>query len=160
MMIIRCLLVLSSVLASFAVEGTPLAPTRADVPYAGTTDFRQTLNIYAPAKKSATPAAVIFWIHGGGWQGGEKIKVQLKPAFFTAQGYVFVSTNHRYIKVVPMNEILADIAQALRWTHDHAAEFGGDPNRIIIMGHSSGAQLAALTAIDDRYIKAVLESKQ
>lgn len=155
MMIIRCLLLLSSVLASFAAEGAPLAPTRADVPYAGTTDFRQTLNVYAPAKKSATPAAVIFWIHGGGWQGGEKIKVQLKPVFFTAQGYVFVSTNHRYIKVVPMNEILADVAQALRWTHDHAAEFGGDPNRIIIMGHSSGAQLAALTAIDDRYIKAV-----
>jgi acetyl esterase/lipase len=53
-----------------------------------------------------------------------------------------------------MNEIFADIAKSLRWTHDHAAEFGGDPNRIVIMGHSSGAQLAAYLAIDERPLKA------
>ena len=73
---------------------TPLAPTKADVPYANTTEFRQTLNVYAPAKKSDKPAPVIFWIHGGGWQSGEKTNVQLKPKFFTEQGFVFVSTNH------------------------------------------------------------------
>ena len=54
-----------------------------------------------------------------------------------------------------MNEILADLAKSLRWTHDHAPEFGGDPNRIVIMGHSSGAQLAAYLAIDERPLKAV-----
>jgi len=53
-----------------------------------------------------------------------------------------------------MNEIFADIAKSLRWTHDHAAEVGGDPNRIVIMGHSSGAQLAAYLAIDERPLKA------
>jgi len=53
-----------------------------------------------------------------------------------------------------MNEIFADVAKSLRWTHDHAAEFGGDPNRIVIMGHSSGAQLAAYLAIDERPLKA------
>ena len=131
-----------------------LAPIKADVPYAGTTEFRQTLNVYAPATKSAKPAPVVFWIHGGGWQGGEKTSVQLKPKFFTDMGYVFVSTNHRYVKAVPMNEIFADIAKSLHWTHDHVAEFGGDPNRVIIMGHSSGAQLAAYMAIDERPLKA------
>gem|GEM_PF-4672835 len=50
------LALLAATVTSFAVEIVPLAPTRADVPYAGTTDFRQTLNVYAPAKKSATPA--------------------------------------------------------------------------------------------------------
>ncbi|NBV53485.1 MAG: alpha/beta hydrolase, partial [Verrucomicrobia bacterium] len=142
-------------LSLFAAEVPPsLAPTKADVPYADTTEFRQTLNVYAPAKKSDKPTPVIFWIHGGGWQGGEKTSIQLKPKFFTDLGYVFVATNHRYVKAVPMNEIFADIAKSLRWTHDHAAEFGGDPNRIVIMGHSSGAQLAAYLAIDERPLKA------
>jgi acetyl esterase/lipase len=142
-------------LALFAADApAPLAPTKADVPYAGTSDFRQTLNVYAPAAKPTKPAAVIFWIHGGGWRGGEKISVQLKPKFFTDLGYVFVATNHRYVTTTPMNEIFADIAKSLRWTHDHAAEFGGDPNRIVIMGHSSGAQLAAYLAIDERPLKA------
>lgn len=132
----------------------PPAPTQADVPYAGTNEFRQTLDVYAPATKPAKPTPVIFWIHGGGWRGGEKKSVQLKPKFFTDQGYVFVSTNHRYVTTTPMNEIFQDVAKALRWTHDHAAEFGGDPSRIVIMGHSSGAQLAAYLAIDERPLKA------
>ena len=53
-----------------------------------------------------------------------------------------------------MSEIFADLAKSLRWTHEHAAEFGGDPARIVIMGHSSGAQLAAYLAIDERPLKA------
>ena len=74
------LLYLFAPLALFAADApAPLAPTKADVPYAGTTEFRQTLNVYAPATKPAKPAPVIFWIHGGGWQGGEKTNVQLKP---------------------------------------------------------------------------------
>ena len=141
-------------LVSAADAPPALAPTKADVPYARTTELRQTLNVYAPATKPAKPAPVIFWIHGGGWRGGEKTSVQLKPKFFTDLGYVFVSTNHRYVSAVTMNEIFADIAKSLRWTHDHAAEFGGDPNRIVIMGHSSGAQLAAYLAIDERPLKA------
>ena len=149
------LLLLLAPLAAWAADASaPLAPTKADVPYAGTTDFRQTLNVYAPATKPAKPAPVIFWIHGGGWQGGEKTNVQLKPKFFTDLGYVFISTNHRYVKAVPMSDIFADLAKSLRWTHDHAAEFGGDPARIVIMGHSSGAQLAAYLAIDERPLKA------
>ena len=149
------LLLLLAPLAAWAADApAPLAPTKADVPYAGTTEFRQTLNVYVPASKPAKPAPVIFWIHGGGWQGGEKTNVQLKPKFFTDLGYVFISTNHRYVKAVPMSEIFADLAKSLRWTHEHAAEFGGDPARIVIMGHSSGAQLAAYLAIDERPLKA------
>jgi acetyl esterase/lipase len=149
----RLLCLLCTLSAGFAADVPSLSPTKADVPYAGTQDFRQTLNVYAPATKPTKPAPVIFWIHGGGWQGGEKTSVQLKPKFFTDLGYVFVATNHRYVKAVPMNEIIADIAKALRWTHDHVGEFGGDAERIVIMGHSSGAQLAAYLAIDARPLK-------
>jgi acetyl esterase/lipase len=53
-----------------------------------------------------------------------------------------------------MVTIFRDIARSVRWVHDHIAEHGGDPKRILIMGHSAGAQLAALICIDDRYLKA------
>jgi acetyl esterase/lipase len=47
-----------------------------------------------------------------------------------------------------------DVAKAIRWVHDHARDYGGDPNTIIVMGHSAGAQLAALVCTDERYLKA------
>ena len=50
--------------------------------------------------------------------------------------------------------IFEDIAKSMRWVHDHIAEYGGDPERLYVMGHSAGAQLAALISIDDRYLKA------
>ena len=53
-----------------------------------------------------------------------------------------------------VKEMAGDVAKAIRWTHDHAREYGGDPNTIFVMGHSAGAQLAALVCTDDRYLKA------
>jgi acetyl esterase/lipase len=53
-----------------------------------------------------------------------------------------------------MGTIVRDVARAVRWVHDHVARYGGDPNRLLIMGHSAGAQLAALLCTDDRYLKA------
>ncbi len=76
-----------------------------------------------------------------------------KPKAFVEKGYVFVSTNYRLLPSVDMETIVRDVAKALRWVHDHIAEYGGDPKRIIVTGHSAGAQLAALICTDDRYIK-------
>ena len=53
-----------------------------------------------------------------------------------------------------MSTIVRDIARSIHWVHDHIAEYGGDPKRLLIMGHSAGAQLAALICTDDRYLKA------
>jgi acetyl esterase/lipase len=53
-----------------------------------------------------------------------------------------------------MGTLTRDVAKAVRWVHEHIAEYGGDPNRLLIMGHSAGAQLAALLCTDDRYLKA------
>ena len=123
-----------------------------DVPYAEPAEDRQVLDIYAP--KAAKNLPVVFWIHGGGWQTGDKSSVQSKPQAFIDQGFVFVSTNYRLLPTVEMETIVRDIAKSIHWVHDHIAEYGGDPKRMLVMGHSAGAQLAALICTDDRYLKA------
>ena len=82
---------------------------------------RQVLDIFAPAGAKGLP--VVFWIHGGGWQTGDKSDVQRKPQFFTDQGYVFVSTNYRLLPKVDLGAIVGDIAKSIHWVHDHAAEY-------------------------------------
>ena len=122
-----------------------------DVPYAAV-HARQVLDVYAPAGARNLP--VVFWVHGGGWQSGDKSMVALKPAAFMAAGYVFVSINHRLLPGVDMGTIVRDVASALGWVHRNIATHGGDPTRLFVMGHSSGGQLAALMCTDDRYAKA------
>jgi acetyl esterase/lipase len=123
-----------------------------DVPYAEPKNTRQSLDLYAPADARNRP--VVFWIHGGGWQRGDKSGVERKPQVFVDHGYVFVATNYRFVPFVSIGEMAGDVAKALRWTHEHAAEYGGDPNSIFVMGHSAGAQLAALVCLDPRYVEA------
>ncbi len=137
-------------LAGSALAAEP--KTHRDVPYAEPKNERQTLDIYAPPDAQNLP--VVFWIHGGGWQVGDKSSVQHKPQAFVDRGFVFVSTNYRLLPKVEMQTIFRDVAKSLGWVHQHIAEYGGDPRRIFVMGHSAGAQLAALVCIDDRYLQA------
>jgi len=123
-----------------------------NIPYAEPAHERQVLDVYAPAGASSLP--VVFWIHGGGWQTGDKSDVQEKPAAFTSKGFVFVATNYRLLPNVDMGTLTRDVAKSLGWVHKHIGKYGGDPKRIFVMGHSAGAQLAALLCIDDRYLKA------
>jgi acetyl esterase/lipase len=123
-----------------------------DIPYVEQGHKRQVLDVYSP--QDAKQARVVFWIHGGGWQSGDKSDVQLKPKAFTDKGFVFVSTNYRLLPDVDMGTIIRDVAKSLHWVHDNIAKYGGDPERVIVGGHSAGAQLAALVCIDDRYLKA------
>jgi acetyl esterase/lipase len=125
---------------------------KSNIPYAEPANERQMLDVYAPDNARNLP--VVFWIHGGGWQAGDKTSVQLKPKTFVEKGFVFVSTNYRLLPNVDMGTIFRDVAKSMHWVHDHIAEYGGDPQRILVMGHSAGAQLAALMCIDDRYLKA------
>jgi acetyl esterase/lipase len=123
-----------------------------NIPYADPAADRQVLDIYKPDEAKDLP--VVIWIHGGGWQTGDKSDVQIKPRVFTEHGFVFVSTNYRLLPKVEMGVIIRDVAKSLGWVHKNIAAHGGDPNRIFVMGHSAGAQLAALLCIDDRYLKA------
>jgi arylformamidase len=123
-----------------------------NIAYANPAHERHVLDVYAPPNAKNLP--VVFWIHGGGWVTGDKSSVQEKPRALNEQGFVFVSTNYRLFPMVDMGTIVRDIATSLRWVHAHIAEHGGDPQRVLVMGHSAGAQLAALICTDDRYLKA------
>jgi arylformamidase len=123
-----------------------------DLAYVTPPAERQNLDVYAPKEGRDHP--VVVWIHGGGWQSGDKAEVDAKPQAFVDRGYVFVSVNYRLLPAVTIQQMAADVAKAIRWTHDHAREFGGDPETLFVTGHSAGAQLAALVCTDERYLKA------
>lgn len=142
-----------SLLAAVLLLSEPATPeVKRNLPYAQPAHARQVLDVYAP--KNAKNLPVVLWIHGGGWQTGDKSSVGRKPHLFVSRGFVFVATNYRLLPDVDMATIVRDIARSVRWVHAHIAEYGGDPNRLFIMGHSAGAQLAALICTDARYLKA------
>jgi arylformamidase len=143
----------SQLLIAFALLSQAQAQNiKRNIPYADPPQDRQVLDVYSPTDAKNLP--VVLWIHGGGWQTGDKSDVQIKPQAFADKGFVFVSTDYRLLPNVDMATIVRDIAKSIRWVHDHIVEYGGDPQRLFIMGHSAGAQLAALICADDRYIKA------
>ena len=125
---------------------------KSNIPYGDPAQERQVLDVFAP--EGAKDLPVIFWIHGGGWQQGDKSDIQIKPRVFSERGFVFVSTNYRLLPDVQMEILIRDVAKSLGWVHKNIADYGGDPNHIFVMGHSAGAQLAALICTDDRYAKA------
>jgi acetyl esterase/lipase len=130
---------------------TQAQPTKRDIPYTDAKDEKRTLDVYAPADAKNLP--VVFWIHGGGWQSGDKSDVKLKPQWFMDKGFVFVSTNYRLLPAVDMGTLIRDVAKSFRFVEDHIAEYGGDPKRVLVGGHSAGAQLAAILCTDERYLK-------
>lgn len=123
-----------------------------DIAYVNQGHERHVLDVYTPETSSSERLPVMFWIHGGGWQVGDKGNVALKPKAFTDRGFVFVSTNYRLLPEVTMEELIGDVAKSLGWVHKNIKDYGGDPTRIFVGGHSAGAQLAALICIDDRYL--------
>jgi acetyl esterase/lipase len=106
------------------------------------------LDVYAP--KGAQNLPVLFWIHGGGLTGGSKFVGRGLPQFCSRVGMVLVSMNYRLSPAVKHPAHVEDCAAAFTWTHDHIHEYGGDPNRMFVSGHSSGAQLAGLLSADAR----------
>lgn len=135
-----------------AAPAQALPRVERDIAYAAPKNERQLLDVYAPPAGSKLPVAV--WVHGGGWMRGSKNEVNHKPAAFVEKGFLFVPVNYRFIPEVTMDVIVRDVAKAVGWVHANIARRGGDPNRIFLMGHSAGAQLAALLCTDSRYIEA------
>ena len=125
---------------------------KSNIPYGEKGHERHVLDIYSPPGAKNLP--VVFWIHGGGWVQGDKGDVKLKPQWFMDKGFVFVSTNYRLLPDVDMGTLIRDVAKSFGWVEKHIAEYGGDPKRVLVGGHSAGAQLAAILCTDDRYLKA------
>ena len=124
-----------------------------DVPYvAGSTDPLQQLNFFKPSQANFP---VVIFIHGGNWDSGDKdyrfggqdIYNNI-GRFFAAHGIGCANISYRLIPNVDWRTQAGDALQAVAWTHAHAADYGGDPERLFVMGHSAGAQLAVRTVLD------------
>ncbi|MDO7845110.1 alpha/beta hydrolase [Hymenobacter sp. M29] len=117
---------------------------------------RHILDVYSP-KKAAPNAAgypVVLFIHGGSWTSGNKNIYTFIGRRLAKQGVVAVVINYRLAPPVHVPEQAADCARALAWTVQHIQQYGGDPARVFVMGHSAGGGLAALLATDDALLAA------
>jgi arylformamidase len=111
----------------------------------------QSLDVYWQDNQESRP--VIIYVHGGGWAFGDKSEVNLKPDFFLPQGFAFVSMNYRLRWDYKLYDQAEDLASVVRWVRDNANQYGFDKNKIILMGHESGAHLVSLVGTDGRYLK-------
>jgi acetyl esterase/lipase len=116
---------------------------------------RQRLDVYTPAAPRGGAAVrpralVVFW-HGGRWEFGDKNDYRFVGAALAEAGYVAVLPNYRHYPEVKLAGFMADAARAAAWAQAHAGDYDADAARVYWMGHSSGAHIAALLALDVRY---------
>ncbi len=117
------------------------------------------LDLYLPVDEASDDGhaggrPLIVYVHGGGWRIGDKARVHEKPAHFCGKGFVFASVNYRLSPDVRHPAHVEDVAEAVAWLRAHAQDYGVDPERIVLMGHSAGAHLVALLATDACYLGA------
>jgi acetyl esterase/lipase len=136
---------------SCSAEGKP-GRVLFDVPYAQPADDFRRLDVYAPEGRNLP---VVVWVHGGAWIGGDKTFAQHKPRTFTARGYVFVPVNYRLVPTVRAGDQATDVATAIAYVKKNCAKWGGNPQKLFVMGHSAGTHLATLVCTDQRYLEGV-----
>ncbi len=150
-------LLLSSALLACSATAAPAD----DAPLQETLDVRyaddsalQALDVFAPQKAANRP--VVLFVHGGAWMVGDKDTLGLYRGvgrFFARHGAVAVSINYRLSPHVKHPEHVKDVARAFAWTRAHVRDLGGDPDRILLCGHSAGGHLVSLLAADESYLK-------
>lgn len=128
----------------------PNTELRPDVPYVPNPAPLQKLDIYSP--HGVTNAPILVFIHGGEWARGDKHDVSYKPQFFNNHNIVFIAVNYRLSATDKHPAQVNDVASALRWIKDNAGTFGGDPDKIVLLGHSAGCHLVTLTTLDPRIL--------
>jgi acetyl esterase/lipase len=123
----------------------------ADLDYAGTGNPRQKLDLYLPEKREGdAPLPVVVFIHGGGWQNGDKNGGGGKVAPFVATGkFAGVSIGYRLTGEAQWPAQIHDCKAAIRWIKGHAKEHGLDPDRIAVWGTSAGGHLVAMLGVSD-----------
>lgn len=130
-----------------AAAGPRPSPSLADLAYGPHED--QAIDVYLPP--AAQNAPVVFMVHGGGWVRGDKRNTRVvdnKVARWLPQGYIFVSVNNRLLPDADPVQQAEDVGRALAFAQKEAPNWGGDPDRFILMGHSAGAHLVGLLAAD------------
>jgi acetyl esterase/lipase len=117
------------------------------------TDPAQKLEVFLPAGPPArTPLPVVVFIHGGGWSSGDPHDYRFMARALAPQGYAVVLAGYRLYPHARFPAMLEDGAGALRWVADHMAALGGDPGRVVLMGHSAGAYNAVMLGLDRRWL--------
>jgi len=115
---------------------------------------RQRLDVYRGKKHSGRSPVIVFF-YGGSWKHGQRGDYEFVGEAFTRRGFTVVVPDYRVYPEVKFPEFVRDAARAVRWTADNIGAYGGDPKRIFVAGHSAGAHIAALLALDARYLNAV-----
>jgi acetyl esterase/lipase len=115
-------------------------------------DARQRLDIYAPKQASAEPRPVIVFIYGGSWASGSRKDYGFAAHALAAEGFVTVVPDYRLVPAVRFPDFIDDGAAAVKWVQDNIAQHGGDADRIVLMGHSAGAYITMMLALDARYL--------
>lgn len=114
---------------------------------------RGKLDIYRPAAAAAAPVVVFFY--GGAWDQGRRQDYRFVGLALAKRGFVTLVPDYRVYPQVRWPAFLQDSAEAVRWAKDHAAQYGGDPKKLFLMGHSAGAYNAVDLALDRRWLAAV-----
>lgn len=127
-----------------------------DVAYLPGGNSRQTLDVYQPTDPAvaASPRPVVVFFYGGAWQEGSRGDYLFVAEALTQRGYVVVVPEYRVYPEVKYPEFLHDGAAAVAWAANNADRYGGDRSRIFLMGHSAGAHIAAMLALDATYLDA------
>jgi len=143
-MIDRRSLILASVAAVLPLGAS--AAWRPRQPAQKTFDYGPAkLDVYAPDGAKNLP--VVFFVHGGAWEFGKRSQVGAKPAFLLANGFCFVSIDYRMLPQADVATQAGDVERAYAYVRANIAAHGGDPKRIVGMGHSAGCHLIALTGM-------------
>jgi acetyl esterase/lipase len=116
-------------------------------------EARQRLDVYQPQGEVRNAPVVVFF-YGGSWSKGERADYRFVGEALASQGIVAVVADYRLSPAVRYPVFVQDSARAVRWARDHAAEYGADPARLFVMGHSAGAYNAAMVALDARWLQA------
>lgn len=114
---------------------------------------RQLLDVYQPRAEVVRPPLVVFF-YGGSWSSGERADYRFVGEALASRGMVAVLADYRLSPAFRYPAFVQDSALAVRWALAHAAEYGADPARVFVMGHSAGAYNAAMLALDARWLAA------
>ena len=122
------------------------------VPAVEYADGKDRLDVYAPPNATLAPVVVSFY--GGALTAGDKSEQPYIGELFAKAGYVTVVVNYRLSPVVTHPAHVQDAAASVAWVKRNIAQYGGDPNKIFLIGHSAGAYLISLLLLDPRYLAA------
>ena len=117
-------------------------------------DARQKLDVYLPKQNAVGASAVLIFFHGGSWHDGEREGYGFLGRAFAARGFVTVIADYRKAPSVRFPAFVQDTASAIAWVHANISKYDGDADRIFIMGHSAGAHIAMMTALDPQWLAA------